>query len=1132
MSGGGVLGIAKNVGKEAVKLLEKEVHELEEETSQTSVYSEKFLGDVLGKHDPYDESIEDHEAHSDDSHVPDAAKSDEWFPATKGIKAKQRGTVPRPGPDAARMPKPSLGAAEHSSEAITHQRRGAEGQREESSQGSVDSVSSISSVNAHTERDDGQSKGGHKKGTLEASHAHQDEGGEASSSSSLTQRQMGRSTSESPLSARTDERSSDSSADHIGVEVEPRTPHQRLSRQAAVGINQVPSRVDSDDRQKKGPSLRQRDEEGSEGEDTFLAKKQSKKSQDAATVKPTASEETLDGEQASAAEDEGSSADKLAGDDSLAVEQAGDSAVSQDSPQAAERETFRKKAVSLKADLDHVAKKGKVAKEKKEVLRGVRRTLEEPHKLFKDPQRLSAVRSGDPEKMRLSLKRHGRRVAAVDDLDPEDIKDNPEKLKAVRTNHRMAVRHMIDMGNQYGMDPFEGIDPSDVEEIIEHHAAKHPYKSKKASSAASRDIKRLSLVDSDRAPEMFEEGMRGSESDLGFDGASGVENKSERYSLMTSKDGDMDRDGDGDREDSQHQEGSDAPSDEAIADDDSSEGSSSADSSDEISLISSKDESDEEDTEGGEGGAQKGDSSAGVSADVDSEESASAVYPRLDEAEDLDPEDSKYQLKQKSKKNKRRYPKPYEDPHNPADLQLACDSLRAMAAGAEDADDTSSEAMPLHKKRAHAAKKMLKCLNRVRAFQQDPVACEGAFIDEAAEEGAQVAGLSPIEIEQHYYALKKVHTHYKKNKHSAYTASQVTETDPAGPYVDEARPKAKTRHAKHSQPHTYEGTSRDYSTGDDVTSVTDYGDLSTREIADIDMSLPPNQFPDTIVQQASDISAYSIEAAEGTDIQSGVSRGAIDETQSLDLSSAGLVGSLGGTTLASVATSDMIGAVRGVQQGAQIMSGVVGTVQGIQNTIVGAQGSIESLAQAVGNVQQIAQSVQGIVGEVSQVEGALSQVETLGSQAETAVASIKRMENAQGKFSSMINLCSNPLDSLTQGENILASVSQLAQHPDDIINTAESLISVGQQGISALASAQSPEAALGAIAGIAAQVSGMNPTDTDDSEAGTVTDAAASAGTQEADSQTSLSQVPLSSTDMTTEESYPAEFVDAEMYSE
>jgi hypothetical protein len=708
--------------------------------------------------------------------------------------------------------------------------------------------------------------------------------------------------------------------------------------------------------------------------------------------------------------DAASSSDGVGGDTGTSDADAG-----QDSDPAAAEETdsqggaadtvFDKKAPSLIADLNNLTAKGKKAKLQKETLRGVRRILEEPHKIYKDPERLAVARSGDSDNLRHSLKQYGRSVEPNDYSDPQDISADSKKLEDIRANHNKAIRGMIDLGQQYGKDPFDGIDPDDVQDIIEHHAAKHPHRKHNAPYVPP-----------------------------------------------------------------------------ASASDD--DGSSSEDSSENDSSGASAGNDSPEDNSGDEG-------------------AESPKYPKLDEAKDLDPDNPKDAegLTHKRKKKKRKYPRPYSNNDTPSDLQLACDSLNEMAAAGSDGerntdgDDSEdnnapSDDAPLHKRKAHAAKKLLKCLNRVRSFQQDPASCEGAFVDDASEEGANIAGLSPKEIEQQYYGLKKVSTRYKERMNPQPADTDDDDEDAVGTDStvddeDESRSGDNENSDADTAASSVEETGVEGTGYDSNALIHGEGDVGEDETPDIEMALPQNQFPNTVVSttdtngQTSDTGDQdSSESEDSTDPVSqieGMLPGLLSTREVSDVEGAAASIQVVANNIATV-EGDISEAESLGSEAKSAVEGVAASIQAVKDKISTVKGDIseaESLeSEAKSDVEGAAASIQKAKNNISKVEGDLSEVESLGGKAKSATSKIEGLKGAKAKYSKMINLCSNPVDNVTEAENVLSSVGDLAKNPDAVINQAESLINVGCSGISAITSAKSPKDALTNLMGVATQLNG------------------------------------------------------------
>jgi len=935
MADGGIVKIVEELEKDVINFVEEEVHEFEDGDDKKTKYSDKFQGDILGKHDPYGEDAGDHEAHAAESDIPDPEHGSEWFPAVSGVKAGKSA----------------------SKKAVA----------ETASTGEVGPKKQVT-----TNKEDGTQEVGQ-----EATSAFEVNSGDAAEA--IVGKVNVGAVKQNTKGEHDDLTTSKVSHAGLGDREGPHKPKEKKTNEGD-DLTTDEASVDAEDAEDSGVV------KGRKREDAKLDASASIDGE--GDSDSTASSESAEGDRASATEE--------ASSETQSVEDVSESAdlrgYSPGSPQAIEQETFRKKAPILVADLREVSKKGKRAKEKKEILRGIRRTLEKPHKLYKDPKRLIAARSGDPKKLELSLKRHGRSIEPVDDADPQDISVNPAKLKAIRSNHRLAMRHMIDMGEQYGKDPFDGIDPGDVQAVIEHHAAAHPHHKHKVPYRPHESL------DND-----------GDSSDIST-GEETLDNEG-----LAEESADPDDDG-------------------------------------------SVDVGDEESDDTGE---------------------TFEDYPKLTEAQDLDIDDGvKGIQRSKLKKKKRKYPKPYRDDDNPSDLQLAADSLSAMAADADDDAVLLEEDAPVHKKRAHAAKKMLKCINRVRSFQQDPAACEGAFVDEAVEEGSEVAGLSADEIEDRYYTLKQVAVHYEKRKKKKHHKDRkIPDGDEL--YGDDPEFQSYKKKHHHKKHHVRYDDREEYDDDDDY------------EDDDIEMSLPENQFPDSSVYSQSN-------TGMGTDDEPDTSS---DDPGDDDKDDDNIFDEIG-DTISSIfgddegeteeAVSDVEGAVEGVEgavgEAEQAAEGVEGAVQGaeeavsdVEGAVEGVEGAVEGVEGAVGEAEQAAEGVETAVGEISQVEGELSQVETIGAEAETAAEDIEEAENAEGEVAGMLNFCSNPVDKLTNGSNVLAGVGDLADNPDDILNKAEGLIEGGQDAVGGMASGSSSGDILGSIMGIVGQITGGGDSDSDDS---------------------------------------------------
>lgn len=1042
----GIGKVIKDLEEEVVDYVEEEVDKVEEEFEGKTKYPEKFKGDVLGKSDPYEGDLEDHSAHEVESEVPDPEGDAQWFPATKGISAKQN----------------SNDSSDQSQ------------QKQDKKSGKV----------TQNKADDGKQKDGDAKSLSPIS------GGKASSAKQSQQK------------------SKQETADQGAVEDIDSPTSSDTDRRPATEADKQSSQGDLEDEASEeeaaSNNLSKNTEDGGDG---FQLPSQEQRKNTLSSGENSSSD--IAGEEQDPEPD--SNLSKVARED--VTERAG-AAKAAAASQDYEREVFRKKAPSLKADLRDLAQKGKKAKEKKEILRGVRRTLEEPHKLFKDPHRLSAARSGNHHKLITSLKRHGRSIMPVDDPDPEDISANPHKLKEVRRNHRVAMRHMIDMGNQYGMDPFEGVDPQDIEEIIEHHASKHPHRRDKIPYHHYKKKRREALKR--------------------YSDENKPDNSDDEISLDNSGDEDSLDNNDG-----------------VLLDESADAGESDNDGNTE-NLRPRRDEEES-------GGDDKDD---GENDENDNEETY-IEYPKLDESDRFTPNSFQGGARRhKLKRKKRKYPKPYEDDENPGDLQLAADSLEEMAGEAaemngDDEGDENDESLPIHKKRALAARKMLRCLNRVRSFQEDPKSCEAAFVDEATESGCEVDGLAPEEIETQYYSLKKVHAHYKKRKHKKHNSDASNsneETRNNHPHHHlkhhrgiEHENRLKHRHHHHhhhrkSEEYTY--TNYDQDSFQEAGFQSNYSSYNDNPSPDIEMNLPENQFPDTTVSGnmvAGDY--YSDPSSSGDPSTDGNS----DPNSDDDSKNGGWLSQIGDVVSSFFGDDDenaegeVEGAVEGVESVVGEAEGAVEgvetavgeaeqAVEGVESAVGEVEGAVEGVESAVGEAEQAAESVEGVVGEVSKVEGELSEVEKVGSEAEQAAAGIEEMENAEGEFASMLNLCANPADNLTKGNNVLSGIAQLAEHPDDVINQAESLINVGKQGIEALASAKSPSDAFGAIMGMVSQLSGG---DQDDGSGGSDTDDSASSqpdDEQQPNDQQQGYYPNVAYQGASAEEGYPEEFANIDSY--
>lgn len=1008
MAESGLLKIVKELEKDLVDFVEEEVQELEGAGGKKSKYSERFQGDVLGKHDPYGEDAGDHEAHALESGIPDPEHGAEWFPAVSGIKA---------GKTAARQTGSKGGLA--GAESLTRQ----------------------ASING----DD--SAGDAAQFPLKPASAPDPQ-----------------ETLEGSLKIK-------KKTDNAGMRGEDAADAETR----AAGQSKGSDLPQGNDVRRGGGSSSPTDnptsssEEGTEGE----PKSRSETARGTSDSNMTSAERK---ELTKAPPKAGkSSGEDMSPEDSHApLEDNSDLPEREafNSSQEIERETFRRKAPILVADLREVSRKGKKAKEKKEILRGIRRTLEKPHKLYRDPKRLIAARSGDPQQLHLSLKRHGRSIETIDDSDPQDISADPSKLESVRSNHRLAIRHMIDMGQQYGKDPFEGIDPADVQAVVEHHAAEHPHRKHKLPYRPRRSVGEESLA---------------------------LEN-----------DGNHHRRGRG------------------------------------------VDPSNDEDLRFGDEGGE-----------------AFEGYPKLREARDIDIDtDFPRGHRLTHRRKKRRYPQPYRNDDNPNDLQLAADSLQYMADQVSD-DYELSEDAPLHRKRAHAAKKMLRCINRVRSFQEDPAACEGAFIDEASEEGVDIGGLSPDEIESRYYTLKKVSAHYekkKKHRHSKDTENgRESDTSYRGAHHGSYSSQKKHTHHKNHHSQHYErgrGSSEDeiydsensghhkkhshhkkhFVHYEDAGQDAVIGEGYPSESSDIEMNLPQNQFPDA--------SVYPKGAEGDVYVQVTASNGLDDDQSNLDNNDdneGDLFDEIGGaiSTIFSddeEAVSEVAGAAQGIEKAA---AGAEQAVEGVESAVGEAEKAVEGVESAVGKAEQAAEGVEKAVGEISEVEGELSKVESIGAEAETAAEDIEGMENAEGDFAKMLNFCSNPIDNLTKGDNLLSGIGDLAKNPDEVINQADSLIGAGAAAVKGIATGSSGGDMLGSIMGMVSQLAGGGDNeapagDSDDNpnegsnlsnrRSMEMTGQFASGEDPSAERPEGFSKLKDSSSGNTSEDPTPSEFENAELY--
>ena len=954
---GGVGKIIQELEKDFVEFVEEEVHELEEGVEEKSVYSDKFKGDILGKHDPYGEDSGDHAVHASESSVPEPGHDAEWFPAVKGTASRKSGD----------------------------------------------------------RKADKETQDEHRKETAA------DRGGEA---------------------------------------------HKKQSSDAEKDASTAAS-VDGPSEKGAAKRAEAARRSGETHPSTESASKQANKSGEGQTVSAATQEDQgeRDGEtgsfESSAAEDERTEdPDKNMDQGAFEAEEGGIDADAEDSPQAAENRALHRKSASMVADLDALSEQGKQAKEKKEILRGVRRTLAKPHTLYKHPERLAAVRSGDEHKLMLSLKRHGRTIEPVDDPDPHDISNDPEKLQAIRKNHRLAMRHVLDLGNQYGMDPLDGLDPEDVQAVIEHHAAHHPHRKHQRPYRSAKPEPQAEPRDGERHRHHHTPSQQ----------------HHHAHHKHHGKNPDLD---DNDRQWEGHDDG----------------------------------------------------------IPMDEEDQAAAYYPRLEESADVHSSVSRHRSgAHHPKKRKRPYPAPYSDDQQPNDLQLAADSLTEIGRDAGDQDEDSFDVIPPHKRKAHAAKRMLKCVNRIRSFQQDPAAYEGAFVDEAEESGARVNGMSPTEVEDSYYALKSVSPehHKKKKKHKRHHHSEEPYGDPYNedqrlddgqdgynPYTEKHSSKHKHRHPeegyegmegdhqdgydpyteKHSSKHKQRRSEEGYEGGEG-----NYADENQGDTAGEEYTQPGD----------GDYESYEGSLASQENYQEGESEGEIPDIETYDSEGAGydymdpsqmdpsqmtpeMMAAYGidpSQIDPSQMTPEMMAAyeIDPSQIDPSQMTPEMMAAYGIDPSQMDGDDAGENmdptlmlLSAATGlfgggseeGAGQAAGLLEGAVSSISEVEGSLSKVESLGAKAKSASSKIKGMKNARANFSKMVNLCSNPIDSLTEGDNVLAGVAQLAMHPKDALDQAKSLINVGKQGIAALSAAKSPADALGAVMGIAMQMQGGGEDDMD-----------------------------------------------------
>ncbi|MDP3935460.1 MAG: hypothetical protein Q8Q56_00480 [Alphaproteobacteria bacterium] len=1042
---GGILKVIEDLEKKAVNFVEEEV----EGSDKKSVYSERFKGEVLGKHDPYDEDNGDHEVQASESAVSKPSHNAEWFSAVKGAGKTKPVAAPSPSVAGAKADGPHGSNPDAVAKATKSEskagEKGVQAKGVEASSGDKDpSVAGAKADGPHGSNPDAVAKVT-KEGLKPGAQNVQAKGADTNGG---------------------DKDPSVAGAKADGLHGSNVDAASKITKEGSkAGEKGVQARAVGTTRQVDG------------------RKKDSNSNRDDSQSPeiPEIAETPEDNPDLDA---EDKSPKELPGDTS-----------------------FDRKAPSLIADLDRLAAQGKKAKMQKETLRGVRRTLEEPHKLYKDPERLSVTRSGDPDELRHSLKRYGRSVAPKDDADPHDISADPEKLKDIRANPNKAIRGMIDLGQQYGKDPFDGIDPADVQEIIEHHAAEHPHRKHNTPYVPVASAADDFALDEDdpEAP------SRDASSD---DEESEGEESSEYPKLDEVQNLDPDHSSDADVLEANSQEKKSLylksySNDDSTSSSDPSAGDS-ADDEDDDSALDEDDSDSSSNDDSSDDRSSTGDSSGDDSTDdAESDGEEYLAYPKLDEAQDLDPDDPSNAegIPPKRKKKKRLYPTPYSDNDHPNDLQLACDALSEMVSAADSDEDSPSddEDTPLHKKKAHAAKKVLKCLNRVRSFQQDPAACEGAFVDEASEEGAEIAGLSPDEIERQYYALKEVSTRYKQrmHRHASDTddesdsdmtdeegntadvdafddSSDLADDDESNSEmadIDESEPEddhphKKTKHHIH-RVDAYDGGSVEKTRYSSNVFINGGGDYEEDETPDIEMSLPENQFPDTVVSE------------DETSEQ--------DSSEDEDSSDSG-------------DSSDPVSQIGGLLSG--VLSG---------NT------DVSAIAGDVANLEGAAESIEGAVGAISKVEGELSEVESLGSEASSASSKIKGLKGAKANYASMINLCSNPIDNVTEAENVLSGISNLAQNPDAVINQAESLINAGQQGMNALVNAKSPEGAFAAVLGMATQLNGGG-------DGGDSSDDGDSDSSEEGSDSDDSDDPDSSSAEGGSEDDDPAEFANADMY--
>jgi hypothetical protein len=1041
---GGVVDFIEGLGKKGLTFLEEEVESIEGVGDKKGVYPSTFKGEVLEKHDPYDEDDGDHAAHGAETEVPEAKQDAQWFPAVKKAGTTKVAAVAAPGTGSP-VANPKDGDKGQDGSASGQVATGSDATSDSNNPSAANStVDPLSGTKNTAGAGAGSPKGAASGDGAGSRPTATDQAADSNADAKVARRNNGASStaasgSKDPLTATDDTDAAAGNADAANSAASLEDDGALTSKRSppAGGGSSVPA-------SRKGASATQAadnspdpnaDDAGAEDDSASDASRSDSEARKSQRTNANKRNDVKDPENA----EDGTASDDASKDTDA------DADAEEESPSHDSASTvFDRKAPSLIADLDDLASKGKKAKAKKETIRGARRTLEEPHKLFKDPERLQAARSGDPETIKHSLKRHGRAIVPIDDADPQDISADPTKLEAVRSNPNKAIRAMIDMGQQYGKDPFEGVDPADVQAIIEHHAAEHPHRKHKVPYVP---------------PAASDDDSEDSEDDANVEGADA---HTDAIKTRSNK-----------RKKTKQDDEADAEPDDFSGEDDANANNDSGD------------------------------------AGSESDEDEAPSYPKLDEAADLDPDDPDNDPTPPRKRNKKKrsYPKPYVNNDDPSDLQLACDSLSTMASGgngsadSQDDDDEVSDDAPLHKKKAHAAKKVLKGLNRVRSFQQNPEACEGAFVDEAADEGAEVAGLSPDDVEDHYYALKAVSVSYKAlsdpqadddaddtptkqqdaddaadEDDSEYMAdddsseeSNAEDSDDEGhddgdsdnddddpPSHAKKKSHKKSKHAAHArQDDTYadSGNSSGYSSN----VIINQGDAYTNTATpDIEMSLPSNQFPNTVVY-ATDPNDPSLNVDPTQDAQTDPSAGGgSDDPMSQMMGMA--MGLLGGSGDGSDPTTQVTGMLTGLLSNPAEATALEEEATGLVSGLSGAE--------------KTAESMEGAVGKLSKTEKELAKVEAAGSKAASASSKIGKLKGEKAKYAQMINLCSDPRDEVAEAENALSTVNELAQHPDAVINQADALINVAQQGIGALASAKSPEDAMAAMMGMAAQLSG------------------------------------------------------------